>query len=97
MTAKFAIFRRESSGGYSTRGPIVPPMTLPDARKEIAKLKATYPYQDFVIMGEIGEVTRSERVTVKIEAPDLSTPKRKRRKAAFEDDNVIPIRKDQTA
>ena len=94
MTTKFSIFRRESSGGYSTRGPVVPEMSLAEARKEIARLKSLYPHQDFVIMGEIGEATRSERVTVKIEAPDLSGPVRKKRKTAFER-NVIPLRKSE--
>ena len=95
MTEKFAIFRRESSGGYSTRGPIVRPLTLEQARKEIAHLKTAYPNQDFVIMGEIGEVTRSERVTVKIEAPDLSGPVRKRRKKTL-DAKIIPLHKGQS-
>jgi hypothetical protein len=96
MATKFSIFRRESSGGYSTRGPIVPEMSLDDARKEIARLKSLYPHQEFVIMGEIGEATRSERVTVKIEAPDLSSTVRKKRKKAF-DQNVIPLRKTEGA
>lgn len=96
MTTKFSIFRRESSGGYSTRGPIAPDMSLDQARKEIARLKSQYPYQEFVIMGEIGEATRSERVTVKIAAPDLASSVRKKRKPAF-DRNVIPLRKTEGA
>jgi len=96
MTTKFSIFRRESSGGYSTRGPVVPEMTLAEARTEIARLKTLYPHQDFVIMGEIGEATRSERVTVKIEAPDLSGPVRKKRRTVF-GRNVIPLRKTEGA
>ena len=92
MTTTFAIFRRESSG-YSTRGPTVPEMTLGQARKEIARLKSAYPYQDFVIMGEIGTVTRSERVTVRIKAPDVSGHIRKRSKRVL-DPNVIPIRRE---
>ncbi|MDE2181719.1 MAG: hypothetical protein KGJ78_01720 [Alphaproteobacteria bacterium] len=90
---KFAILRRETSGGYSTRGPIAQVMTLDQARNEVARLKGAYPHQDFVIMGEIGEVTRSERVTVKIEAPDLSRKVRKKKLAqpAFTE-NVVPIR-----
>ena len=96
MATKFSIFRRESTGGYSTRGPVVPEMTLEEARKEIARLKSLYPYQDFVIMGEIGEATKSERVTVKIEAPDLTGRPRKKRKVAF-DPNVIPLRKTEGA
>src|SRR5262245_60176949 len=47
VTTRFAIFRHES-GGYSTRGPVVPEMTLGEARKEVARLKAAYPYQEFV-------------------------------------------------
>lgn len=94
MATKFSIFRRESSGGYSTRGPVVPEMTLIEARKEISRLKSLYPHQDFVIMGEIGEATRSDRVTVKIEAPDLSGPARKKRKRPFEP-NVIPLRQNE--
>lgn len=94
MTKKFSIFRRESSGGYSTRGPVAPEMTLEEVRKEIARLKSLYPHQDFVMMGEIGEATRSERVTVKIAAPDLTSSVRKKRKAAFER-NVIPLRKSE--
>jgi hypothetical protein len=58
-------------------------------------------------MGEVGEATKSERVTVKIDAPDLSdaTPrKRKPRKVAQEQQapqapdswNVVPLRKEET-
>lgn len=90
MTTRFAILRRESDG-YSTRGPIAAEMTLENARREVTRLKSAFPHQDFVIMGEIGEATRSDRVTVKIEAPDLSGPAKKRRKRAFEP-NVIPLR-----
>jgi hypothetical protein len=60
MTTNFAIFRREKSGGYSPRGPVALVMSLEQARREIARLRASYPYQDFVIMGEVGEnCTRS--------------------------------------
>lgn len=95
MATKFAIFRRESSGGYSTRGPVVPEMTLDEARKEITRLKTSYPQQDFVIMAETGTVSRSERVTVRIEAPDISHWVRKRTKVALVP-NVIPIRKEES-
>lgn len=95
MATKFAIFRRESSGGYSTRGPVVPEMTLEDARREITRLKTAYPQQDFVIMAEMGTVSRSERVTVRIEAPDISKWVRKRAKPAFTP-NVVPIRKGES-
>jgi len=81
VTTRFAIFRHES-GGYSTRGPIVPEMTLDEARKEVARLKAAYPYQEFVIMGEVGTVSRSERITVKIESPVLRNRQRRLSPAA---------------
>ena len=58
MTTNFAIFRREKSGGYSPRGPVALVMSLEQARREIARLRASYPYQDFVIMGEVGETAR---------------------------------------
>lgn len=90
MTTRFAIFRHES-GGYSTRGPVVPEMSLDEARKEVARLKSAYPYQEFVIMGEIGTVTRSERVTVKIENPVLRDRLAKRPKT-LDDRNVVPLR-----
>jgi len=95
MTLQFSIFRRDRSTGYSTRGPVAPQMSLDEARKEISRLKSLYPYQDFVIMGEIGEVTRSERVTVKIRAPDLSSLIRKKRKVKFTG-NIIPLRKNES-
>jgi len=95
MATKFAIFRRDSFGGYSTRGPVVPEMTLEEARKEITRLKTAYPQQDFVIMAEMGTVSRSERVTVRIEAPDISKRVRKRPKSAVAP-NVIPIRKGES-
>lgn len=95
MTTNFAIFRHESSGGYSTRGPIVPEMTLDQARKEITRLKTSYPHQDFVIMAQMGTVTRSERVTVKIETPEVLSRVRKRSELAF-DPNVIPMRKEKS-
>ena len=95
MATKFAIFRRDSFGGYSTRGPVVPEMTLEEARKEITRLKTAYPQQDFVIMAEMGTVSRSERVTVRIEALDISKRVRKRPKSAVAP-NVIPIRKGES-
>lgn len=70
MITNFAIFRRESSGGYSSRGPIAPVMSLEQARREVARLRAIYPHQDFVILGEIGETAR-ERSTLHNEARDL--------------------------
>jgi len=91
MKAKFSVFRRECLGGYSTRGPVAQEMDFDAARKEIVHLKSLYPHQDFVIMREIGEATRSERMRVKIVAPDLSSFVRKKRKAAFSP-NVIPLR-----
>jgi hypothetical protein len=81
MSSAFVLLRRESAGGYSTRGPIAQPMTLKEARDEIVRLKKLFPHQDFVIMGEVGEVSRSERVTVKIDAPDLSEAAPRKRKA----------------
>lgn len=90
MTTRFAIFRHESAG-YSTRGPVVPEMSLEEARKEVARLKSTYPHQEFVIMGEIGTVTRSERITVKIENPMLRN-RLPRRPKVIDDRNVVPIR-----
>ncbi len=108
MSTTFIILRRESAGGYSSRGPIAQPMTFKDARAEIVRLKKIFPHQDFVIMGEVGEVTKSERVTVKIDAPDLSAAeprKRRSRKMAEppvpaqlpEDSNVVPLRKEESA
>ena len=88
----YAIFRREASG-YSTRGPIVPEMTLGQARKEIARLKAAFPYQDFVIMGEIGTVVRDETITVKIAAPNIVQRTSKRPTPTFER-NVIRMRQE---
>jgi hypothetical protein len=103
MSANFIVLRRESVGGYSSRGPIAQPMTLKESRAEIVRLKKDFPHQDFVIMGEVGEVTRSERVTVRMEAPDLSDAipkKRKPRKVAAPQDaeswNVVPLRKEET-
>ena len=80
VSSNFIILRRETSGGYSTRGPIAQPMSLKDARDEIVRLKKLFPHQDFVIMGEVGEATKSERVTVKIDAPDLSEARPRKRK-----------------
>ena len=94
MTTNYAIFRREGSG-YSTRGPIVPEMTLEQARKEITRLKTAFPYQDFVIMGEIGTVTRTEKITVNIAVPQIARRVRKRHTPVFEP-NVIKIRQEQT-
>jgi hypothetical protein len=81
MSDNFIILRRENSEGYSTRGPIARAMSLRDARTEIVRLKKIYPHQDFVIMSEIGEATVSERVTVKIDAPDLTDATPKKRKS----------------
>ncbi|HEY2883872.1 MAG TPA: hypothetical protein VGJ08_01500 [Rhizomicrobium sp.] len=69
MTTNFAIFRREKSGGYSPRGPVALVMSLEQARREIARLRASYPYQDFVIMGEVGETAR-DRPTAHLHARD---------------------------
>jgi len=82
-------------GPYSTRGSVVPEMTLDEARKEITRLKTCYPYQDFVIMAEMGTVSRSERVTVRIEAPEILKRIRKRASLKF-DLNVVPMRKEES-
>src|SRR5438045_3268501 len=103
MSSAFVLLRRESAGGYSTRGPVAQPMTLKEARDEIVRLKKLFPHQDFVIMGEVGEATRSERVTVKIDAPDLSEARPRKRKprkapepAEAWNENVVPLRKEET-
>ena len=70
MNANFSILRRETSGGYSTRGPIVTEMTLERARNEIERLRKRFPYQDFVIVGEIEETTHAVRATVGAEVAD---------------------------
>ncbi len=80
LSASFIILRRETSGGYSTRGPVAQPLSLKEARDEIVRLKKIFPLQDFVSMGEVGEATKSDRVTVKIDAPDLSGAKPRKRK-----------------
>lgn len=67
-------------------------MTFQQARDEIARLKTLYPLQDFVIMGEFGEAKKSERVTVKIEAPDLPKRVREKRKLPNAEGNVVPLR-----
>jgi hypothetical protein len=80
MGTTFVILRRETIGSYSTRGPVAQPASLKEAQSEIVRLKSQFPYQDFVIMGEVGTVKRTDRVTVRIDAPDLSdAPPRKRR------------------
>ena len=63
MTTKFAIFRRESAGGYSSRGPVALEMTLDEARWEMSRLKKRYPHQEFVIMGEVDESTYGASAT----------------------------------
>ena len=105
MNATFIILRREMLGGYSTRGPIAQPLSLKEARAEVLRLKKAFPHQDFVIMGEVGEATMSERVTVKIDAPDLGDTQRKKRRrklpedvavpAIVDDTNVVPLRKEE--
>jgi len=105
MNTTFIILRREVLGGYSTRGPIAQPMSLKEARAEVLRLKKAFPHQDFVIMGEVGEATMSERVTVKIDAPDLGEGQRKKRRRKLPEDasipalapdtNVVPLRKEE--
>jgi hypothetical protein len=68
--SKFAIFRAGYSG-YEPFGQIAQRVTLETAQADIATLKRRYPHQEFVIMGEVGTATKSERVTVKLTAPDL--------------------------
>jgi hypothetical protein len=91
VTTRFAILRHES-GGYSSRGPVAVEMTLEEARKEVARLKTSFPHQDFVIMGEIGTVFRSDRVTVRIEAPELANELSKRPRPTY-GRNVFPLDK----
>jgi hypothetical protein len=109
MSTSFIIMRRETISGYSTRGPIAQPVSLKDAQSEIVRLKKLFPYQDFVIMGEIGGVSRSDRVTVKIDAPDLTDAPPKKRRAArkapppppmltpAESWNVVQLRQEEIA
>jgi hypothetical protein len=91
MSEKFAILRKESAGGYSTRGPTAKEMSFAEARDEIARLKSLYPHQDFVMMGEVGEAKRTVRVTVKIEAPELPGMAKKRRRIPQLEGNVVSL------
>ena len=70
MITKFGIFRRESSGGYSSRGPVAAVMSLEQAHREIARLRAKYPHQEFVILGEITEPAFTQRAPAQIQASD---------------------------
>jgi hypothetical protein len=97
MSNNFIILRREAADGYSTRGPIARAMSLKEARAEVVRLKKVYPHQDFVIMSEIGEATVSERVTVKIDAPDLTDATPKKRKSRKTDEPTPPARKQEVA
>ncbi len=90
MNKNFIILRRELNG-FSTRGPLAQPMTLEEAHAETVRLKATFPYQDFVIMGEVGEAVRTERVNVKFEAPALPAPRARRTRRLPE--NVVQLRR----
>jgi hypothetical protein len=92
MGSSFVILRQESVGGYSTRGPVAQPVTLKEAQSEIVRLKKLFPYQDFVIMGKVGRVTRSEHVTVRIDAPDLSevAPKKRAARKVLEASDIPP-------
>ncbi len=94
MSNNFIILRRETADGYSTRGPVARAMSLKDARAEIVRLKKVYPHQDFVIMSEIGEATMSERVTVKIDAPDLTDATTRKRKSRKQRDEQTPRRQE---
>jgi len=70
MITKFAIFRRESSGGYSSRGPVAAVMALDLAHREIARLRAKYPHQEFVILGEISEPAFVQRSSAQVRASE---------------------------
>jgi hypothetical protein len=70
MITKFAIFRRESSGGYSSRGPVAAVMSLEQAHREIARLRAKYPHQEFVILCEITEPAFVQRAPAQIQASE---------------------------
>lgn len=74
----FAVFRKDSAG-YFPRGPAAKPMTLQEAETEVLALKKRWPHQAFVIMGEVGEATRSESITVSIESPLQPEPAQVRR------------------
>ena len=70
MSAKFAIFRRENGGGYSSRGPVARKITLEEARLEMKLLKKRYPHHQFVIMGEIEDAAYGEEIAVPVEIPE---------------------------
>jgi len=84
--AIFSILRRDGSG-YSTRGPVAPALTLDKAREQLAALARQYPQQQFVILGEVGTAKRSDRVTVKVEAPSIAPAKPPAQKST----NVVPL------
>jgi hypothetical protein len=73
MSNTFIILRRENSDSYSVRGPIARAMDLKQARAEIIRLKKSFPHQDFVIMGEIGEVVLTEHVRVMAEPTERTS------------------------
>lgn len=89
MTANRFIILRRDANGYSSRGPVAQPMTIKAARDEVLRLSKLYPHQTFCILAEVGEAIRSERIVVKLEAPQLKAPKPVRVKTT---DNVTQLR-----
>ena len=64
MITRYTILRRETCGGYSTRGPVSSEMTLEQARRELMRLAQRYPHQDFVIVSEVSDGYRMDRERV---------------------------------
>lgn len=61
--ARYTVVRREG-GSYRTT-PTLKPMTLIEASDEATRLQAQYRDQKFVILGEVGEPTKDETITIK--------------------------------
>lgn len=65
------ILRRESCGGYSTRGPVGSEMTLEQARRELRRLETRYPHQHFVIVSEVGSGERNGQRSDALDPPQI--------------------------
>jgi hypothetical protein len=73
--ARFVILK-EDEGDFVPFGHVARPLTLAEAKTEVAALARQYPDEKFHVFADCGVAIHNETVSVELTVPDLSTAER---------------------
>ena len=73
-TTRFVILK-EDHGDFAPFGHVAKPLTLAEAKIELAALASQYPDQTFHVFGDCGAAIHHDAISVELKPPDLTGPK----------------------